>query len=118
GHTYLLSYFIGNTTGGGIFGTTSTVNGSFNGVPFTDINSAVNATSLTWQQFTHTFVATGSTATLTFANGDPIGDNSNGLDKVTLTDQGVAGVPEHASAALVASGLVGLGVLSRRKRSK
>src|SRR5262249_14015659 len=94
GHTYLLSDFLGNTTVGGIFVTTSPVNGSSTGVPFTNINSAVNATSLTWQQFTHTFVATGSTATLTFANGDPIGDNSNGLDKVTLTDQGVAGVPE------------------------
>jgi len=120
GHTYLLSYFIGNTTGGGVFGTTSTVNVSINNVPtFTNTNSAVNATSLTWQQFTHTFVAGGSTTTLSFFNGDPAGDNSNGLDNVTLTDQGIVGaVPEPASAALVVSGLLGLGLLTRRKRSK
>jgi len=120
GHTYLLSYFIGNTTGGGIFGTTSTVNVSINNVStFTNTNSAVNATSLTWQQFTHTFVAGGSTTTLSFFNGDPPGDNSNGLDNVTLADQGIVGaVPEPTSAALVVSGLLGLGLLTRRKRSK
>jgi Protein of unknown function (DUF642) len=120
GHTYLLSYFIGNTTGApGVFGTTSTVNVSVNGSPtFSDTNSNANTTGLDWKPISHTFVAGGST-TLTFLNGDGPGDNSNGLDIVSLTDQGVAGaVPEPASVALVVSGLVGLGLLPRRKRSK
>lgn len=120
GHTYLLSYFVGNTTGGGIFGTTSTVNISITGVaPFSDTNSTVSPTSQNWQQFMHTFVATGTSTTLTFTNGDPSSDNDNGLDNVSLMDQGIVGaVPEPMSAALVVSGLLGLGLLSRRRRSK
>jgi hypothetical protein len=120
GHTYQLSYFIGNTTGGGIFGMTSTVNVSITGVaPFSDTNSTVSPSTQNWQQFTHTFVATGATTTLMFTNADPASDNDNGLDNIVLTDQGVAGaVPEPASAALVVSGLFGLGILSRRKRSR
>jgi Protein of unknown function (DUF642) len=40
GDQYQLSYWIGNTTGGGIFGTTSTVNVSLNGAPtFSDTNA-------------------------------------------------------------------------------
>jgi len=124
GHTYQLSYFIGNTTAGTPFGTMSTVNVSINGVPtFSDTNSDTSpagGTTQDWKQFTHTFVATGGSTTLTFLNGDPSTDNNNGLDNVVLNDLGVVGtpVPEPASAALVVSGLVGLGVLSRRKRSK
>jgi Protein of unknown function (DUF642) len=119
GHSYLLSYFIGNTTGGGGFGTTSTVNVSINGTAtFSDTNSNIDATGLDWKPIMHTFVASGSTTTLAFFNGDGPGDNSNGLDTIALTDQGVAGVAEPASGALLVSGLLGLGLLSRRKRSK
>ena len=58
GNLYQLSYFVGNTTGGGIFGTTSTVNVSITGVaPFSDTNSTASPTAQNWQQFTHTFVA-------------------------------------------------------------
>jgi hypothetical protein len=78
GHEYALTFHIGNTTGGGIFGTTSTVNLFVNGseTPFT--NSTVSATDLNWKQFTDTFVATGTSTTLVFQNGDPGNDNSNG----------------------------------------
>src|ERR1700731_3718462 len=42
GDRYQLSYFVGNTTGGGIFGTTSTVNVTLNGAQtFSDTNSTV-----------------------------------------------------------------------------
>ena len=118
GHTYQFSYLIGNTTGGGIFGTTSTVNVSVSGGPaFSDTNSTSSAATLNWQQFTHTFVATANTTTLSFINGDPSTDNSNGLDGIVLTDLGVVGaVPEPASGALLVSGLLALGILSRRKK--
>ena len=91
GDQYQITYFVGNTTGGIIFGTTSTVKLSLNGVPtFTDTNSNVSPATQNWQQFTHTFVATAISTTLAFQNGDPAGDNNNGLDNIVLTDLGPA----------------------------
>jgi hypothetical protein len=118
GNVYQLSYFVGNTTGGGgIFGTTSTVNVLVNGaLTFSDTNSTVSPTIQNWQQFTHSFTATTSSTTLSFLNGDPALDNDNGLDNVVLTDLGPAQstVPEPTSLALLASGLLGLGMFGRR----
>jgi len=114
GDQYQLSYWIGNTTGGGIFGTTSTVNVSLNGVPtFSDTNATSSPTTQNWQQFSHTFVATALTETLSFLNGDPGGDNSNGLDNIVLTDLGPAPVPGPIAGAglpgliLASGGLLG-----------
>ena len=99
-----------------------TVNVSITGgASFSDTNSEVTATSANtqdWKQFTHTFVATSGATTLTFLNGDPSNDNNNGLDNVARTDGVIGAVPEPTSAALVVSGLLGLGLLTRRKRSK
>ena len=118
GDQYQLSYWIGNTTGGGIFGTTSTVNVSLNGTPtFSDTNSNVSPTTLSWEQFIHTFVATGTSTTLGFQNGDPAEDNSNGLDNVALIDLGPTpppSIPEPASLGLLAMG-IGLLAFARRK---
>lgn len=118
GRTYQLSYYVGNTTGGGIFGTTSTVNVGINGSPtFSDTNSAVNASGLTWQSFTHTFLATGPSTTLAFLNGDPGSDNSNGLDNVVLLDVTTATpAPEPASLALFLLGATAL-LGARRRRA-
>ncbi|HYM30308.1 MAG TPA: DUF642 domain-containing protein [Candidatus Cybelea sp.] len=123
GDQYQLTYFIGNTTGGSIFGTTSTVNVTLNGSQtFSHTNSSVNATGLTWQMFTDTFVATGTSTTIGFLNGDPSNDNSNGLDNIGLIDQGPTGnngggtsVPEPASLTLLGAGLIGLGWFRRRR---
>jgi hypothetical protein len=117
GDQYQLSYFVGNTTGGDIFGTTSTVLVSLNGVlTFTDTNANVSPTDLNWEQFTHTFVASTTTTTLAFQNGDPSSDNSNGLDNAVLIDLGPAStaVPEPASLGLFATGLAFF-ALTRKK---
>jgi hypothetical protein len=102
GDQYQVSYYIGNTSGGSTFGTTSMVIVLVNGVPtFTDTNSNPDLTGLNWEQFTHTFVATGTSTTLGFQNDDPSNDNSNGLDNVVLTDLGPVPVP----APLIGFGL-------------
>jgi hypothetical protein len=122
GDKYQLSYWIGNTTGGGIFGTTSTASVFLNGsatAAFTDTNSTADSTGLNWEEFTHTFVA-GSSTTLDFVNEDPGSDNSNGLDNVVLLDEGPAtiGVPEPLTLSLFGAGLAGAAAMRRRKKVK
>jgi hypothetical protein len=123
GDLYQLSFWVGNTTGGSIFGTTSTVNVQLNGSAFTSAtNSLVSPTTLTWEQFTATFTAAGASTSLAFLNGDPNFDNSNGLDNIVVTDLGPApptGVPEPATVGVLGAGLLGLvGVRRKRKASK
>ena len=112
--TYQLTYYLGNVTAPG-YGTSSTVNISINGVPtFSDTNSMVSPTLLVWEQFTHTFVATGTSTVLDFLNGDPPSDNSNGIDNLTLMPVNTT-VPEPTTLFLFASGgLAGLAALRRR----
>lgn len=121
GHRYDVTFFVGNTTGGSIFGTTSTVNLGINGVQsFSAVNSMINATSLSWQQFAYGFVATGASTNLVFSNGDPGGDNSNGLDNIALVDRGpvVSPVPEPETYAMMLAGFAALGMASRRRKAR
>jgi hypothetical protein len=115
-HLYQLSYYIGNTTGGGIFGTTSRVLTEVGANAFTHTNSNVDDTGLNWEQFTDNFVATATSTLITFENLDPPNDNSNGLDNIVLTDLGPVGapVPEPAAIGLFASMLLSLGLARRR----
>ena len=120
GDHYELSFYVGNTTGGSIFGTTSTVNVLLNGLPtFVATNSLSDATGLVWEQFIVDFIAGGgSSTTIGFVNGDPIGDNSNGLDNVVLTDLSSTVVPLPGALPLFATGLAGLGLLGWRRKKR
>jgi len=111
GALYDLSFFVGNISNpGGLFGTTSTVGVQINGgsvVSFTN-SGGVGSTSQVWQKFTLPFTATAATTSVTFINQDPSGDNTNGLDNVSLT-LGGTGVPESGQTVMFFGiGLAGL----------
>jgi len=89
GKRYHLSFAVGNVFNRyGIYGTTSTVAVTVNGVPLgTFTNSCTTCTTrLNWENFTVSFVADGPTAVIEFLNRDPVTDNCNGLDNVVLTE--------------------------------
>jgi len=121
GDSYTLTFYVGNvdspTTG---FGSTSTVHVLANGGllgSFTNNCTTTCTTTQQWQMFTTTFTATTSSTTLAFLNADPSNDNDNGLDNVSLVDNGPATTaPEPSSVALLASGLFGLAAFVRRPR--
>ncbi|MGB8700482.1 MAG: DUF642 domain-containing protein [Thermosynechococcaceae cyanobacterium] len=87
GTTYTLGFSVGNVVNtGGIFGTTSTVNVFINGTQvLTATNSrGIGTSRLNWKKFTTTFVATGTSTTISFINGDPSNDTLCGLDGISL----------------------------------
>lgn len=111
GDQYTVSFYVGNVYDPtGFFGTTSTVDVSENGSSLGAFeNSCTTCTNtLVWELFTDTFTATSTSTTLQFLNGDPASDNSNGLDNVSLVDDGPAPTPEPSSLAflLLSSGLI------------
>ena len=85
GATYSLTFWVGNCDIPG-HGTISTVNVY---VGSTLLVAAKNArgqgsTKQIWRKFSESFVASSTTTTISFLNGDPNGDEQNGLDEVSL----------------------------------
>jgi len=88
GTEYHLTFWVGNVYDpGGIFGVSSTVKVYVNGVrKLTATNSLHPANHRqAWKEFALTIKATSSRTTISFINGDPRTDNSNGLDAVRLS---------------------------------
>ncbi|MGO9107622.1 MAG: PEP-CTERM sorting domain-containing protein [Thermoguttaceae bacterium] len=117
GQQYALSFFVGRVTPtsgpGGPYSLPATVDLSINGgtsISFT--NSNITDGMVNWMQLSDTFVATGSSTTIAFLNGEPAGDNFAGLDNVVLTPS-----PEPTTLALLGSALLGLAVVYLRRLS-
>jgi hypothetical protein len=117
GANYILTFDVGNTTGGGIFGTTSTVGLDINGTQVNSYeNSNADTTGLNWEQFTYSFMATGASTTIGFVNLDPSSDNSNGLDLVDLEAGTASTVPEPATVGLVGLAMAAVALKKRQAR--
>jgi uncharacterized protein DUF642 len=96
GAAYQLTFWVGNVVDpGGPEGTTSTVNVLVNGVQvYTATNSlGAGSASVVWQKFTATITSLTPQTSIAFINGDPAGDNYNGLDGITLVPQNDAEPP-------------------------
>jgi hypothetical protein len=88
GTEYHLTFWVGNVYNpGGPFGVSSAVKVYVDGVrKLTATNSLHPANHRqAWKEFALTIKATSSRTTISFINGDPKTDNSNGLDSVRLT---------------------------------
>jgi hypothetical protein len=87
GSQHVLTFSVGNVVDpSGIFGTTSTVNVLVNGVQtFKAVNKkGLGSKIQVWKSFTTRIIAPANSTTITFVNGDPAGDDNNGLDCVNL----------------------------------
>lgn len=118
GVTYDISYFVGNQVNpGGPYGTTSTVDVLVNGSAIQKSTNSMGAggTTQVWQQFMTSFVATSSSTTVEFLNGDPANDNTNGLDNVVVVPgPTLTATPEPSTFTLFAIALCGF--LGLRKK--
>jgi Protein of unknown function (DUF642)/PEP-CTERM motif len=110
GQTYNLSFFVG--TG---FGTTSTVGVLINGSLLATKTNSTPGTTLNWELFTVPFTAASASTVIGFENLDPIGDDSNGLDNISLVLAPTTTVPEPGTLILFGTALAGFGFLRRRK---
>ena len=110
GTNYSVKFWVGNVSGS-VFGTTSTVNLLIDDVLLLAATNSGGTTTLEWQEFTALFTAASASTKVTFLNGDPGTDNSNGLDNVSIAE--AAGGPVVIPLPLAAwQGLGLLGALA------
>jgi hypothetical protein len=115
GQTYNLSFYVGNVAGG-VFGTTSSVGVLINGSLVATKTNSAPGTTLSWEPFTVPFTAASASTVIGFENLDPAGDDSNGLDNISLVLAPTNAVPEPGTLTftLFGTALVGFGFLRRR----
>ena len=112
GQLYNLSFWLGNgqSSASAFYNLPSALTLQIDdGAPIQFTNSAIVLDRIHWQQFEHSFVATGATTTLTFRNATALGDSLTGLDDISL----LAAVPEPGTWVLTLAGISGL-MLRRR----
>ena len=88
GTTYQLTFWVGNINDpGGIFGVSSTIKVLVNGVKKLTAVNSLHPTNhkQAWKEFSLAITATSSHTRISFINGDPSTDDSNGLDAVHLS---------------------------------
>jgi hypothetical protein len=117
GQTYDLSFYVGNVSGG-VFGTTSTVGVLINGSLVATKKNSTPGTTLNWELFTVPFTAASASTLIGFENLDPIGDDSNGLDNISLVLAPANAVPEPDILVLIGTALAGIGWARRRRRPR
>ena len=85
GTTYKLTFWVGNTVIEGQ-GSTSTIDVTLDSKKLLRATNKLGKGSPkeVWMKFSTTFVAKTSATILNFANGDPSGDEQNGLDDVSV----------------------------------
>jgi hypothetical protein len=90
-----------------------------NGKPLTTSINSEPGTTLRWERFSKSFIATSSLTSIEFLNEDPSNDNSNALDNVILGPKPAAAAPavapEPATLPLFAAALIALAAIRLRK---
>ena len=118
GQNYILSFYVGraqSNNGNSTYQGPATVDLSINGggaVGFTNTDAPPPGFG-DWANFSTTFIATGSTTTITFLNGTGGQTYYAGLDNVSMVE-----VPEPSTLVLSALGGVGLSVAAARRRRR
>ena len=110
GASYTVSFFIASRPGS--FSGATPVNVTFGGF---DLGSYTNTSTDFVLETSQAYLATDTSALLTFTATNVVGrDNNMALDVVSLTQVGSVAVPEPATMALLAVGTIGV-LLGRRR---